>query len=160
MELILENIRTFAGRHEISIKPLTIITGENSSGKTTLLGMFSALFDVHYPLQPNFNAAPYNFGNYDTIATYVGGRAGRSRHFCLGYHSEEPPVLGQGKPIETDAPKRIEAKYVDRHGQVRLANFRAQGDGFDFTLEVGESRGRELQGKARIRVGDKNAEFD
>jgi predicted ATPase len=42
LTLIIENVRTFRGRHEIPIRPLTILTGENSSGKTTLLAMFSA----------------------------------------------------------------------------------------------------------------------
>jgi len=42
VKLILENIRTFSGFHEIPIRPLTLLTGENSTGKSTFLGMLSA----------------------------------------------------------------------------------------------------------------------
>ncbi len=79
MEIIIENIRTFAGKHEIPLKPITILTGENSSGKTTFLAGLSALTSqVGYPLEPVFNAPPYNLGSYDTIATYKGGKFGRA----------------------------------------------------------------------------------
>ena len=45
MRLIVENIRSFAGRHTVDLKPLTILVGENSSGKSTLLAALAALSD-------------------------------------------------------------------------------------------------------------------
>lgn len=86
MDLIIENIRTFAGRHEIPLKPITILTGENSSGKTTFLASLSALTSqIGYPIEPLFNAPPYNLGSYDTIATNKGGRFGHAKSFSLGW---------------------------------------------------------------------------
>jgi AAA15 family ATPase/GTPase len=41
VQLILENVRSFCGRHVIPTKPLTILVGENSSGKTTFLAMLA-----------------------------------------------------------------------------------------------------------------------
>ncbi len=53
MEVILENIRSFAGRHVIIIKPLTILVGENSTGKSTFLAALSTLSDPKgYPQHP------------------------------------------------------------------------------------------------------------
>jgi energy-coupling factor transporter ATP-binding protein EcfA2 len=90
MELILEDIRCFAGKHTIAIRPLTILVGENSSGKSTFLAALSAVCDpVGFPMQPSFNEPPYSLGGFDTIATYKGGRAGRRPFFSLGY-TENP----------------------------------------------------------------------
>jgi len=89
MELILGNVRCFAGEHTIAIKPLTILVGENSSGKSTFLAALSAVCDpVGFPMQPSFNEPPYSLGGFDTIATYKGGRAGREGLFSLGYRED------------------------------------------------------------------------
>ena len=86
--LIIDSVRSFFGRHEIELRPLTILTGENSSGKTTLLSILSVVSDGEtFPFSPAFNRAPYNLGNYDTIASTRKGRGGRARHFTLGYRS-------------------------------------------------------------------------
>lgn len=45
MELRVENVRCFAGKHNVLIKPLTLLVGENSSGKSTLLAVLSAVSD-------------------------------------------------------------------------------------------------------------------
>lgn len=89
MELILEDIRCFAGKHTIAIRPLTILVGENSSGKSTFLAALSAVCDpVGFPMQLSFNEPPYSLGGFDTIATYKGGRAGRRALFAVGYRQE------------------------------------------------------------------------
>ena len=41
MQLIMENVRCFSGPHEIPIKPLMLLIGENSSGKTTMFARAS-----------------------------------------------------------------------------------------------------------------------
>ena len=85
MELILENIRCFAGKHTIPIKPITLLTGENSSGKSTLLACLSIINDFSFPLQPRFNEPPFSLGNFDTIATHKSGRGTGANTFSLGY---------------------------------------------------------------------------
>lgn len=159
-KLTLENIRTFSGRHQISVRPLTIVSGENSSGKSTFLGMFSAVCDQAYPIQPNFNSPPYNFGNYDTIATYRRGRAGRSRSFSLGYSRDEP---AQGELKGHRGATRltnVEARYVGRRGQIRLERFDASAKDFEFSLAMDEQVGRTIHGRCSVRVGDKTASVD
>ena len=42
-KLIIEDVRCFAGRQEFNIRPLTFLVGENSTGKSTVLGCFDAL---------------------------------------------------------------------------------------------------------------------
>lgn len=88
VELLIENVRCFAGRHVIPIRPLTVLVGENSSGKSTLLAALSIVCDNRFPLNPEFNQAPYILGNFQTIARYKGPKEGHSSSFSLGFTSE------------------------------------------------------------------------
>lgn len=106
--LNLSNIRCFSHRYELPIAPLTVLIGENSAGKSTLLACLAALFDPEgFPFQPAFNRPPYSLGSYDTIACYKGGKYGRAKHFSLGYKSDDRGGL---------APATVEATYTYQEG--------------------------------------------
>ena len=84
MKISLTNVRGFEGAHEFTIRPITILIGENSSGKTTLLAAISAALNSDFPTTENlFNRAPFELGSFDTIATYRGGKYG-ARHIVFG----------------------------------------------------------------------------
>ena len=65
----LEEVRCFAGRQEFNIRPLTLLVGENSTGKTTALGCFQALADYLSPdvRGIDFNRNPYSMGIFRDI---------------------------------------------------------------------------------------------
>lgn len=133
MLIILENVRTFFRRHRIPVAPLTLLVGENSSGKTTFLAMVSALFSpTKFPSRPPFNEPPYDLGSYDTIATYRGGRSGRAKSFRLGYSHEV-----DGKPVE------VIATYAGRQGQPVLREFELKGPNgsLNLSFEAGAMSG-------------------
>jgi hypothetical protein len=120
MELIMENVRCFAGKHMVPIKPLTVLVGENSSGKTTLLAALSAVCDPRgFPFNPRFNEAPYSLGNFDTIASQKNGKSARVASFSLGYIKPS---------ATTNDPTRVMASYKSNKGQVQLSTleFEAQ----------------------------------
>ena len=81
--LILEDFRCFAGRNEVPIRPLTLLVGENSTGKTSFLAAVPRTRAISYDMRsrgvgsPDFNEEPFNLGSYDQIANYRAGRAGR-----------------------------------------------------------------------------------
>lgn len=113
MKLIMENVRCFAGQHEIPIKPLTMLIGENNSGKSTCLAALSVVLDPFgFPWQPRLNEPPYNLGNYDTIATFKGGRYGRASSFCFGIVHDAPRAR---------EPDEIRATYRGKNGQVAIS---------------------------------------
>ena len=113
MELILENIRCFAQRQTVPVKPLTLLVGENSAGKSTFLACLSAASDPFgFPLRPRFNERPYNLGNYDTIATNRGGRASLAKSFSLGYTQIIAPDNHQAQIVAT---------YKDYDGSLKIA---------------------------------------
>lgn len=68
-KLILEDIRCFAGRQEFEIRPLTYLVGENSTGKSTALGCFQAIYDFTCARRTglDFNVKPYQMGAFSEI---------------------------------------------------------------------------------------------
>jgi len=135
MKLIVENIRSLAGKHELSLAPLTLLIGENSSGKSTCLAALSAVLSHGFPSRPAFNEAPFDLGGYETIATYRGGRYGRAKHFALGYVEERTE---QGNDV------RMTGVYKNASGQPALASISAKSPDVSINLEV---EGARLTGK-------------
>ena len=48
-ELTIENIKIFAKEQKLKIAPITLIYGENSTGKTTLLKTFDIVHNIFSP---------------------------------------------------------------------------------------------------------------
>lgn len=85
MDVLLENVRSFCGPHRIPLRPLTLVVGENNSGKSTLLAVISAVSRPFFPTnRPALDEPPFDISSYDSIASYKGGRAGRAEHFAIG----------------------------------------------------------------------------
>src|SRR5438105_4142162 len=85
MEVLLENVRSFCGIHRIPLRPLTVVVGENNSGKSTLLAVISAVSQSLFPSsRPALDEPPFDMSSYDSIASYKGGRAGRAESFAIG----------------------------------------------------------------------------
>ncbi len=85
MYLSMENVRCFSSKQRVEIRPLTILVGENSSGKSTFLSMLHASLQGEFPTIPKiFNQPPFEMGGFDTIATYKGGKYGRAETFSIG----------------------------------------------------------------------------
>ena len=87
----LENYRCFRERQEARLAPLTLLVGDNSTGKTSFLAMIRALWDVAYlDRVPNFKEQPYDLGSFDEIAHFRGGRGGRAESFEAGFEVVPP----------------------------------------------------------------------
>ena len=103
MRLFLENVRSFEGWHEIPVSPATILLGENSAGKSTLLGMLAVVHQNGFPFSGNFfNQFPFEFGGYKTLAS----NRKAIKYFSVGLqafvHSIfEPPKNRQEKSVSS-----------------------------------------------------------
>jgi hypothetical protein len=84
MKIGIHNFRCFQDITPVDIRPLTLLVGENSTGKTSFL---AALRFAHELFQrgtnPSFNKDPYSLGSFKEIAHYRGGRAGRADEFSF-----------------------------------------------------------------------------
>ncbi len=84
-EIIVEGVRCFHSYQSIPIKPITVLVGENSSGKSTFLALTRLAWDVLAgETQIDFNQDPFLFGAFDQIASYRQGRTGRVKSFSIG----------------------------------------------------------------------------
>lgn len=142
LTLTLENLRAFAGRHEIPVSPLTVFVGENSAGKSTAMAALSIVCDrTGFPFFPNFNRAPYQLGNYDTIATYKGGKYGRAKHFLVGYRDSSP---------KRGSARTAEATYEGRDGQAELKKFVVESESGRITLSMDHTDSDTLKGRLTV----------
>jgi len=84
--IVVKNFRCFGKKQEVRMAPLTLLVGENSTGKTSFLALNRILWDVAFEeVIPNFKKEPYDLGSYDEIAHYRGGRSGRADSFEAGF---------------------------------------------------------------------------
>ena len=84
-EIRLKNFRCFREEQRARLAPLTLLVGENSTGKTSFLAMIRALWDVAHRRSPSFKEPPYDLGSFEEIAHYRKGRPGRTESFEAGF---------------------------------------------------------------------------
>ncbi|MEO0966447.1 MAG: AAA family ATPase [Planctomycetota bacterium] len=137
MKLILENVRSISNRQEFEVKPLTFLVGENSTGKTTFLAMLAAALSGEIvQTTPDFNISPFDLGSFDNIASFRGGKAGRSKRFTVGLEAEWLPRhrARRGQP-ETI---RIVSEFRSDKGQIVLASHIAESSKGKLTANLTE----------------------
>ena len=90
-ELILQDVRCFEGERRVPLRPITLLVGENSTGKTTLLGCYAALhhmlsgWEDSFTFIEDFNKEPFAMGSFRDIVRLRRGRGGRINEFKLGF---------------------------------------------------------------------------
>ena len=62
----MQNVRCFKGEQSLEIRPITLLVGENSTGKSTVLGCYHALNNA-INQKIDFNIDPYHLGTFDDI---------------------------------------------------------------------------------------------
>jgi len=74
--------RCFNTEQSARLAPLTLLVGDNSTGKTSFLALIRALWDLKVSqVVPNFKEPPYDLGSFDEIVHFRGGRGGRAESF-------------------------------------------------------------------------------
>ena len=138
--ITLKDFRCFRSEQTARLAPLTLLVGENSTGKTSFMAMVRALWDVQGSRTPDFKEAPYDLGSFDEIAHHRGRRGGRAETFQAGFDAVE-----KNKPyhLETTFKKRgvvpvIASKRLSSNEDWIEARF---GDDRSVTLRVGTGKG-------------------
>lgn len=84
--ITLENYRCFREEQSARLAPLTLLVGENSTGKTSFLALIRALWDTAFTdLAPDFQEPPYNLGSFRDIVHSRGGRSKPAKSFAAGF---------------------------------------------------------------------------
>lgn len=85
-QITLKNFRCFREEQTARLAPLTLLVGENSTGKTSFLAMIRAMRDlVCRDRVPDFKEEPYDLGSFDEIAHHRGARGSRAETFEAGF---------------------------------------------------------------------------
>lgn len=92
-KITIQNYRCFRERQTARLAPLTLLVGNNSTGKTSFLALIRALWEVAFLNEaPDFRKEPYDLGTFRDIA-HNRGRGGQADSFEAGleYSSSFPP---------------------------------------------------------------------
>ena len=82
----LRNFRCFRDEQAARLAPLTLLVGENSTGKTSFLALIRALWDMHLVrAAPSFKEAPYDLGSFDEIVYNAGRRTATAESIEVGF---------------------------------------------------------------------------
>ncbi|MCY4001480.1 MAG: AAA family ATPase [Bacteroidetes bacterium] len=130
-KITLENFRCFHEKQVAHLAPLTLLVGDNSTGKTSFLAMIRALWDCIYSHQiPNFKEDPFDLGSFEEIAYRHNGRTPQVSTFggtlLLDNNLEATFEFGKKKtmavPVRTSLRSNgawIE-EFKDREGNTRV----------------------------------------
>ena len=85
-EIRLRDFRCFHERQTARLAPLTLLVGENSTGKTSFLAAVQAVWDAaHGSGAPDFRRTPFDLGAFPEIVHRRGGRANSANSFAIGF---------------------------------------------------------------------------
>jgi hypothetical protein len=133
----LKNVRCFRETGPVPLAPITILVGENSTGKTSFLATFRALHDIFVGGRRNpFNDPPFFLGSYDEIAHYRGGRGGRAKEFDIGLRF----LIGSGRQRRRDGTREcmLATKFIKRGSQPELAQITLEAGSYVVSVSFGE----------------------
>ena len=105
----IENYRCFRGRQTARLAPLTLLVGENSSGKTAFMAMIRALRTAAFGNgMPNFREPPYDLGAFGEVVYSDSRQSERPAFFSASFEDRDSDY--------GDAPVRFSAKFEERDG--------------------------------------------
>lgn len=146
MKLALKDFRCFHEPQAITVRPINILVGENSAGKSSFLAAARFLFDLlRRHSIASFNRDPFHLGAFEQLAHYRGGRFGRAKQFVFelqGALGKSPRAHNQlelfaSKPLTAKEPNSftLEIAFGDFKGQpaVQSVRFLAGSYGFQFS---------------------------
>ena len=93
-QVSLKNFRCFREEQTARLAPLTLLVGENSTGKTSFMALVWTLLGLAYSLRTDsprgsiFDSSPYDLGSYDEIAHHSGLDGRRAKTFKVGFVSK------------------------------------------------------------------------
>ena len=105
----IENYRCFRGRQTARLAPLTLLVGENSSGKTAFMAMIRALRNAAFSDRiPDFREPPYDLGSFGEVVYSDSRKSERSAFFSASFEDRDSDY--------GDAPVKFSAKFEERDG--------------------------------------------
>lgn len=151
--LIIKNFKCFLSSGEVPLKPITLLVGENSTGKSSFLAAIRLAWDLAFSARRvDFNEEPFLLGAFDQIAHFRGGRAGRAETFEIGFTSR----LRRRRAMRSELPPQlpiyygVEFRRAGSHPVIQKQVLKCGA--YQFTAEFLED---DQRAKVEIRVGNR-----
>ncbi len=138
-EFFIRDVRCFKGEQKFNIRPITFLTGENSTGKTTVLSCIQTLSNIlsyRYGVKGtvDFNSAPYEMGTFINI---VRKTKPALKEFALGFNTKYnnfkyEVILSAKEHSSEPAIQRIEWQFND--GKITIKPTETDLDEINVTL--------------------------
>ena len=111
--IFMENFRCFRKPQSARLAPLTLLVGENSTGKTSFLALVRALWRVAFQNEvPDFREEPYDLGTFSETVHDRGGRSKQPESFRAGIeYTDSNQVLAHDV-----TGMSFEVSFENRHG--------------------------------------------
>ena len=91
--ITVRNYRCFRAKQTARLAPLTLLVGENSTGKTSFLALIRALWDIAVrETVPDFKEYPYDLGSFREISHDRGAKSTAAHSFEAGF-SYRPGII-------------------------------------------------------------------
>ena len=132
------DFRCFGQGEPVEIRPITLLVGENSAGKTSFLaGLRFVLESLSRQTGNPFNRDPYFLGGFDQIAHYKGGKGGRAKNFSMSIHI---PSGRNGRSRSQNAASDLSHRFSFGKGspqpELRTYELYADKTGLKLSLEA------------------------
>ena len=161
-EVTVANFRCFRDPQAARLAPLTLLVGDNSTGKTSFLALVRALWNVAFRDRvPDFKEPPYDLGSFQEIVHVSGGRAHQAPGFTAGFRVNvvgQPHIYPSAEGIEgpvrfqmtfekdSSAPSLVVRRIESSEHWIEDATSRHQAPSFSFgtTLDDWKTRAEVL----------------
>ena len=149
--IFLKNFRCFREEQTARLAPLTLLVGENSTGKTSFLALIRALWVAAYGgRSPDFKEAPYDLGSFDDIAHFRGGRAEPAKRFEAGFTISDRRGKRAGR-----SSQRFDVTFEEKANAPIPAGIRLTDEERGVWMESDYQDGKPLQ----HRIGTPNGQW-
>ncbi len=136
-QITLENYRCFHEKQVAPLAPLTLLVGDHSTGKTSLLAMIRILWDSVYGHgNLNFNEPSFDLGSFDGITYRQSKRSRPISVFEAGFRANQDFEANFIFKDDRTIPRITKMRLVD--GNIWTENYYVNGD---LRMNVGTARG-------------------
>lgn len=133
------DFRCFGQGAPVELRPITLLVGENSAGKTSFLaGLRFMLQSFSQQARNPFNSDPYFLGGFDQIAHYKGGRGGRAKSFGLSIFLP-PSINGRSRTQNSGHDLIHHFSFTKGAPQPELQTYQFSAGGTEVTLSLEDS---------------------
>ena len=136
-EVCFRDFRGFHRQAHRPIRPITILVGENSAGKTSFLAGLKYLQDfLSGRAQPSFNEDPFQLGTFDQISHFRGGRWGRASEFEFSFRQTVALRKSRYSDISGNFPVEFKLFFnsIESHATVTKAQIFSENKGLEASI--------------------------